>query len=58
MYYFSHSLVLAIIPFIAAAISVDPPSIRNGVAIPITKRSSNFGADLSEHELMVQGSIA
>jgi len=56
--YFSHSSVLAIIPFLVAAISVDPRSIRRGVAIPIAKRNEHHGADPSKLSGVVQRSIA
>ena len=59
--YFSHSSVLAIIPFLVAAISVDPRSIRRGdggVAIPIAKRNEHHDADPSKLSGVVQRSIA
>ena len=37
---FSHSFVLAILPFLTAAIPVAQPPTSRGIAIPVTKRAS------------------
>lgn len=53
----SHSSVFAILPFLAAAIALAPPSARRGLAIPIAKRSSHSIVDPLKLLSMVQTSV-
>jgi len=55
--YFSHSFVLAILPFFVAAIPLAQPPTSRGIAIPIAKRASSFTNGSSSHVTMVQNSV-
>ena len=55
--YFSHSFVLAILPFLAAAIPMAQPKSR-GIAIPISKRLSTPVGSSSLYASRVQSSVA
>ena len=56
--YFSRSLVLAILPFFAAAIPLAQLSTSRGIAIPITKHVGATAANRSSYVSRVQSSIA
>ena len=55
--YFSHSFILAILPFFTAAIPLAQPRSR-GIAIPISKRLSTPVGSSSLYESQVQSSVA
>jgi hypothetical protein len=56
--YFSHSFVLAILPFFTAAIPLAVPPASRGIAIPITKRANSPLTGPSLIASQVQNSIA
>ena len=58
--YFSHSFILAVLPFFTAATSLAKPltSVTGAISIPISKRGNLSVADASLYASRVQTSIA
>lgn len=57
--HFSHSFVLAILPFLTAALPQAQPPASRGIAIPIAKRTNGLPlADPSRFESLNQNTIA